>query len=147
MTTRHDIDEAEIRQRIERLVATVRSMDVASLQMLYTPDVVTFDVQGPLQRIGAVAKGKNWEEAFAAFAPPLEYEIRDLSISVGGDLALAHGFGRLSGKLRSGSTIPGFWVRWTACLRRLDGDWLIAHDHVSVPIDLESGRGLVNLEP
>jgi ketosteroid isomerase-like protein len=62
MTTRHDIDEAEIRQRIERLVATVRSMDVASLQALYTPAVVTFDVQGPLQRIGAVAKRKNWEE-------------------------------------------------------------------------------------
>jgi ketosteroid isomerase-like protein len=147
MTTQHDIDEADIRQRIERLVAAVRSMDIGGLQPLYAPDIVTFDVQGPLQRIGAEAKEKNWAEAFAAFAGPLDYEIRDLSITVSGDLAVAHGFGRLSGRLRSGSTIPGFWVRWTACLRRVNGDWLIAHDHVSVPLDVESGRGLVNLEP
>jgi hypothetical protein len=29
------------------------------------------------------------------------------------------------------------WVRWTACFRRIDGVWLIVHDHVSVPANLE----------
>ena len=40
-----------------------------------------------------------------------------------------------------------FWLRWTACFRRIDGNWLIAHDQVSVPVDPESGRALLNLEP
>ena len=33
------------------------------------------------------------------------------------------------------------WLRWTACFRRIDGVWLIVHDHVSVPADLEHGPG------
>jgi hypothetical protein len=28
-----------------------------------------------------------------------------------------------------------------------DGNWLITHDQVSVPMDVESGRALRNLEP
>jgi ketosteroid isomerase-like protein len=28
-----------------------------------------------------------------------------------------------------------FWLSWTACSRKIDGTWLIAHDHVSVPVD------------
>jgi hypothetical protein len=31
--------------------------------------------------------------------------------------------------------------------RKIDGNWLIAHDQVSVPLDLESGRALLNLRP
>jgi hypothetical protein len=32
-------------------------------------------------------------------------------------------------------------------LRKIDGNWLIVHDHVSVPIDRQSGKALLNLEP
>jgi ketosteroid isomerase-like protein len=39
------------------------------------------------------------------------------------------------------------WLRWTACFRKIDGNWLIVHDQVSVPVDPESGRALLNLEP
>jgi len=39
------------------------------------------------------------------------------------------------------------WVRATFGLRRADGRWLIAHDQVSVPLDLRSGAGLTDLEP
>jgi hypothetical protein len=34
-----------------------------------------------------------------------------------------------------------------ACFQKFDGTWRIAHDHVSVPLDLENGRALLNLEP
>ena len=37
------------------------------------------------------------------------------------------------------------WVRWTACFRRIDGVWLVVHDHVSVPADLEHGQAVLNL--
>jgi len=96
--------------------------------------------------VGAEAKWRNWVDAFTVYQRPLGYEIRDLTITVGGDVAFAHGFGRLSGTLKNGSR-AGFWVRWTACFRKIGGDWLIAHDHASVPLDVESGRALLNLEP
>lgn len=62
-------------------------------------------------------------------------------------MAFAHGFGRLSGTLRDGTATRGMWVRVTFCLRRTDGGWTIAHDQVSVPTDVASGRGVVDLEP
>jgi ketosteroid isomerase-like protein len=48
--------------------------------------------------------------------------------------------------LENGDRI-GPWVRYTAGFRKIDGNWVIAHDQVSVPIDFGSGRALVNLEP
>jgi hypothetical protein len=41
----------------------------------------------------------------------------------------------------------GPWVRWTAGFLKVDGRWLIVHDQVSVPVDIRSGRALLNLEP
>ena len=39
------------------------------------------------------------------------------------------------------------WTRVTNCFRRIDGEWLMIHDHVSVPIDLATGKALLNLSP
>jgi uncharacterized protein (TIGR02246 family) len=146
MAAQHAVEEAEIRQRIDKLVEAIRAMDLEGLKPLFAPDIVSFDVGSPLQRVGAEGKMKNWVDAFTAFQRPLGYEIRDLTITLGGDVAFAHGFSRLSGTLKNGNR-SGFWVRWTACFRKIDGNWLIAHDHVSVPLDVESGRALLNLEP
>jgi ketosteroid isomerase-like protein len=52
----------------------------------------------------------------------------------------------MSGTTTSGQTVS-MWVRWTACFRKLDGRWRITHEQVSVPIDMDSGRALLDLEP
>lgn len=147
MATQDTGMETEIRERIGDLVAAIRTKDLNALQKIYAPDIVTFDVAGPLQRIGIAGKLQNWEEAFSMFQAPLGYEIRDISIESGGDIAIAHGFGRLSGKMKNGQPAGGFWVRFTASLRRIDGTWHIAHDHASVPLDMASGKASMNLEP
>lgn len=146
MAARPGVEDAAIRTRIETLVEAIRAMDLEGVKAMYAPDIVSFDVQPPLQHVGTDAKGRNWEEAFAAFRRPLDYDVRDLAITVHGDVAFAHGFSRLRGTLKNG-TRSGFWVRATLCLRKVDGDWLIAHDHVSVPLDLATGRAVVDLEP
>ena len=63
------------------------------------------------------------------------------------DVAFAHSLNRLSGTLTGGTTATGFWVRATTCFRKVNGHWLIAHDHVSMPLDLTTGTPLLNLEP
>src|SRR5262252_7665924 len=62
--------------QIDKLVESIRAMDLEGAKSIYAPDIVTFDVGGPLQRVGAEAKGNNWEEAFAMFQRPPGYEIR-----------------------------------------------------------------------
>ena len=146
MATQHASDEADIRERIDTLVEAIRAMDLEGLKSMYAPNIVSFDVNPPLQHVGAEAKWKNWVEAFTVFQRPLGYEIRDLTITVGDDVAFGYSLNRLSGTLKNGNR-SGFWVRATICFRKIDGNWLIAHDHVSVPLDPESGRALLDLEP
>jgi ketosteroid isomerase-like protein len=146
MAAQHAIDEADIRQRIGKLVEAIRAMDLAGVKPIYAPDIVSFDFVPPLQHVGAEAKLKNWVDVFTAYERPLGYEIRDLTITVGNDVAFGRSFNRISGTLKNGDR-SDYWVRWTTCFRKVDGSWLIAHDQVSVPTDVKSGRSLLNLEP
>jgi ketosteroid isomerase-like protein len=146
VTTQPTVDEADVRARIGMLAQSIRAMDLEGVMSNYAPHIVSFDVQAPLRQVGAQGKRKNWVEAFAVFQPPLDYEIRDLTIAVSGDAAFAYSINRLSGALSNG-TRAGMWVRATLCFRKIDGSWLIEHDHASVPLDLASGTAVLNLQP
>ena len=146
MATQHSIDEADIRQRIDKLAEAIRAMDLEGVMSIYSPDLLSFDIVPPLQHVGAEAKRKNWVDAFAIYQRPLGYEIRDLTIALSSDLAFGHSLNRISGTLKNGNK-SDFWLRATTCLRKIDGNWLIVHDQASVPVDPESGTALLNLEP
>ncbi|KAB1905750.1 nuclear transport factor 2 family protein [Micromonospora sp. AMSO31t] len=146
MPRRHEADEATIRQQVNEIVEGLRNKDLEGLRRLYTADVVSFDVEPPLQHVGVDAKLTNWAAVFAIF-DTVSYEVRDLTLTVGDDVAFGHGFGRLSGTLRDGTATNGMWVRVTFCFEKIDGRWLIAHDQVSVPFDVRSGKGIVDLQP
>jgi ketosteroid isomerase-like protein len=147
VATQRAVDEADIRRQLGTLIEAIRAMDLERLKPIYASGIVSFDVGPPLQRVGVEGKCRNWEEAFTVFQPPIGFEIRDLTITSGGDVAFGHGFNRLSGTLKNGSVSSGVWVRATFCLRKIDGEWLIVHDHASVPLDFASGRPVMNLEP
>jgi ketosteroid isomerase-like protein len=107
---------------------------------------VSFDIVPPLQYVGADAYRKHWEEAFASFPGPIDYEIADLSITLGDDVAFTHSFNRLSGTMNTGQKV-GNWLRWTACFRKIGGKWLIVHMQASVPVALETGKAVLDLKP
>ncbi|MFE1949296.1 YybH family protein [Streptomyces sp. NPDC059524] len=146
METQRATDEAEIRRHIDKLVEGLEKKDLEALRRLYAPDIVSFDVQPPLQHVGVDAKLANWTPVFTAFET-VTYEVRDLVVTVGDDVAFAHGFGRLGGTLKDGTVIGGMWVRATHCLRKTGGAWLIVHDQVSVPLDVATGAGVTDLQP
>jgi ketosteroid isomerase-like protein len=146
MPSHREVAEAQIRQQIGKIVEGIRTQDLEGLKRLYMADVVSFDVEPPLQHVGVAAKMRNWSNVFTFFRDAT-YEVRDLELTVGEDVAFGHGFGRLSGTLRNGTATSGMWVRATFCLQKVDGNWLIAHDQVSVPLDISSGKGVTDLEP
>jgi ketosteroid isomerase-like protein len=146
MPSHREVAEAQIRMQIDKIVGGIRTQDLEGLKRLYTADVVSFDVEPPLQHVGVAAKMKNWSNVFTFFRDAT-YEVRDLELTVGEDVAFGHGFGRLSGTLRNGTAMSGMWVRATFCFQKVDGNWLIAHDQVSVPLDISSGKGMTDLEP
>ncbi|MEU4451350.1 nuclear transport factor 2 family protein [Nocardioides sp. NPDC023903] len=139
-------EEAAIRRQIEKVVEGLRAKDLEALREPYATDVVSFDVEPPLQHVGIGAKLANWARVFEVFET-VDYELRDLALTMGGDVAFGHAFGRLSGTMKNGVATVGMWVRVTYGLRKIDGTWRIAHDQVSVPLDILSGTGMVDLEP
>ena len=141
----HVIVESEIRQRLDTLVEAIRAMDLDSVMSTYAPDIVSFDIEPPLKHTGAEAKKRNWAKVFSIYQRPLDYELRDLAIVVGDDVAFGHGLVRVRGTLKNGN-ITEHRFRLTTCFRKIAGNWLIAHDHVSAPLDLPNDRALLNLE-
>jgi ketosteroid isomerase-like protein len=146
MPTQREVDDANIRRQVDKIIERVGAKDLDGLHQLYATDVVSFDVEPPLQHVGIEAKLKNWAGAFAFFQD-VSYELRNLTFTVSDEVAFGHGFARLSGTLKDGSATSGMWVRITYCFRKFNSDWLIAHDHVSVPFDMPSGKGVADLEP
>jgi ketosteroid isomerase-like protein len=138
--------EALIRQRVEDGTKAIHAKDINGIMSLYAPDIVSFDIVPPLRYVGADNKRRAWQEAFAAYTGPIAYEVRDLNVMTQGELAFVHSLNHVNGTLASGH-ITNLWLRWTACFRRIDGVWLVVHDHVSVPADLEHGHAVLNLPP
>ena len=139
------MDEEALRSRIDTLVTAVCARDLDAVRAMFAADVVSFDIVPPLRHIGVDAKTKNWVDVFAAYEE-IDYEVRDLTVAVDGDLAFSYSVNRISGTLRTGMP-TAMWVRWTGCWRRIDGEWLIVHDQISVPSDLMTGTALTRLEP
>ena len=139
------VAEALIRQRIEDTVKALRAKEIDAVMSVYASNIVSFDIVPPLRYVGADNKRRPWAEAFAAYTR-FDYEVRDLNVTVHGDVAFVHSLNNVNGTLASGQ-ITDIWLRWTACFRRIDGVWLVVHDHVSVPANLEHGQAAVNLKP
>jgi uncharacterized protein (TIGR02246 family) len=145
-TENEAVDEAQIRRLIENKLEAVRAKDVDGATSHYAPDVLSFDVVNPLQYIGADAIRKRLEAWFSSFQGSIGLEIRDLSITVGEAVAFSHCLSHVSATKADGVKLDMWW-RETACYRKIEGKWIITHQHSSVPFDVESGKASLDLKP
>jgi uncharacterized protein (TIGR02246 family) len=139
-------DDAEIRALIDDRVEAVRARDVNRAMSSIAPDIWTFDVVNSLQSLGSEASRKRTEAWFSSFQGPIGFEMRDLRISMGDEVAFSHSLNRYSGT-QEGAVEIDMWVRATTCYRKIDGKWVITHEHQSVPFDGETGRASTDLTP
>jgi ketosteroid isomerase-like protein len=80
MPARDKTAEDQIRRQVDKIVEGIRVQSVAGLRRLYAADVVSFDVEPPLQHVGVEAKMKNWANVFTLFRD-VTYEVRDLTLT------------------------------------------------------------------
>ncbi|MEU4194238.1 nuclear transport factor 2 family protein [Kribbella sp. NPDC026611] len=146
MTTDNAVAEVDVRHRIDTLLDAVRTGDLDAIKTIFAPNLVSFDIEPPLRHLGARKKWSNWEQVFTAFQLPLEYETRDLTVLVDGDLAVVYSLNHLNASLLTGGKID-YWLRWTSAWQRLDGEWMIVHDQVSVPTNFPEGTSAMDLTP
>ena len=141
-----DSTRSEIIEFLRRQADAMRAKDLDRLMTFYAPDVVYFDVVPPLRYVGADALRGRFTRWFAGFRGPIDLAIRDLTVAISGDLAVAHWLSRAGGTLQDGHE-AGTWVRGSNCSRRTPGGWSVTHEHISVPADLRSATAAVDLTP
>ena len=148
MTVKESIakNDAAIRELIDGFVKAIRTKDINGVMSVFAPEVVSFDLGPPLQHGGGETFMKRWQELFESYQSPIDYEVRDLSVTAGDDVAFSHSLNRIGGTMKNGQKSDR-WLRWTAGYRKSNGKWLIVHEQVSVPVDMRNGKAALDLRP
>jgi ketosteroid isomerase-like protein len=98
----------------------------------HSPDALIFDVLWPMKHEGAEAYRRSWDGWQPDTQGEGTFEFEDLAVCAGADVAFAHGFIRCGGTLPNGKVFTDL-VRATFCLRKANGAWKVAHQHISKP--------------
>ena len=148
MQTEQTRAEHEVRAVLDDWAQGRRTKDPDRVLAHFTEDEVQFVMAPPLQFSGADAWRKDALQAwFATFEGPIGFEVAQLHVAASEEVAFCHFLGRLSATAVNGGPFS-VWNRVTLGLRKIDGRWLIAHAHESVPFYMDgSFRAAVDLEP
>ena len=92
-------------------------------------------------------EGDGLADWYRSWQGPIGYEIRDLDITAGEDVAFSHSLNHMSGTRTDGERTD-LWFRETVCLRKAGGAWKITHEHNSVPLYMDgTGKAATDLQP
>ena len=133
--------KAEIKALEDQFVAAFKAKDVDAIMKVYVPDqsLLVFDVTPPRQYVGAAAYRKDWQEFLGNFNGPITVELSNLDILADHNLAYGHSIQHVAGTDKAGKPMD-FTVRVTDVYRKIKRHWYIIHEHVSVPVDMATGK-------
>lgn len=135
-------DEAQIRTLEHRFADAFKAKDVDRIMENYehSQDLVVFDVVPRREYLGWDVYKKDWQSMFASIDGPIPlFEVKDLTIHVDGNLAYSYSFQHHLAKTKAGGS-QDVTVRVTDVYRKIGGKWLIVQEHVSVPVDPQTGK-------
>ena len=140
-------DKAQIEGLEKQFAAAVQAKDAAKIMAFYAPDgLFVFDLVPPRQYVGQAAYKKDWEDVFAGTVGPVQFSVSDLAVTAVGSVAYSHSIQdiRFTGKNGKANSLV---VRVTDVYRKMGGKWLIVQEHVSVPVDLDTGKPDLQSKP
>jgi uncharacterized protein (TIGR02246 family) len=125
-------DEAAIRNVVESWTAAVRRRDFGGILQNHSSDIVMFDVPPPFQSKGIEAYKKTWDLFFSWSSDPVPFDITEMNITAGRDVAFVVAAMRCAEPGDAGAQ-KELDFRLTVGLPKIDGQWTITHEHHSVP--------------
>lgn len=140
--------QRDIEQLFDRWRTAFEARDLNGVMSVYAPGarLVAYDLVPPLQFRGAEAYRKDYSEIFAQFDGPLRVEFPQVKVEAGADTAFAYGLEHMTGTLKDGTPVD-LWWRYTGGLKYVNDHWVIVHEHVSVPVDMATGKARMDLKP
>jgi uncharacterized protein (TIGR02246 family) len=126
------VNEAAIRELVQSWARAVRAKDLDGILANHSTDILMFDVPPPLQSKGIEAYKKTWELFFSWSNDPVVFDIKDMDIIAGSDVAFVAALMRCAGTEKNGERIE-LEFRLTIGLRRIGDQWIVLHEHHSIP--------------
>ena len=124
-------DEADIRELILGWAKAVRNEDFSGIRAHHDPDILMFDVPPPFQSRGLDSYMATWDIFYPSQARPITFDFKQIEITAGADVAFATAIGHC-GYIERSVTID-LKFRLTMGFQKKNGDWVIVHEHHSVP--------------
>ena len=141
MKTLEKTNEDQIRELTQQWLKAVHARDAEAVMACYADDVIAYDLFTPTKVTGVGDYRKNYEMWFQCCQGPMNYEIKELDIVAGDEVAFCRSLNRMTGPNPEGKE-EETWIRVTVCFQKQAGAWKVVHEHVSVPLDMESQKGV-----
>ena len=141
LTASASSDKDAIAALIERWSKAFDAHEVDGVMANYAlgDQLFVFDVIPPREYPSWDAYKKDWQELFAQFPGHIHNTISEVSIAVDGSTAYSHYVDDTTMTAKDGTTSE-VAARMTDVYRKIGGKWLIVLEHVSVPVDLATGK-------
>ena len=113
------------------------SLDLHEIIAHCSADVSLFDVS--TQMSGIAAYQQLWERDLAYLRTGLRVFRDHLNVHAAPDLAFVSCYSKVD--VESGAPTPDIpWCRTPLCFRKKRHQWKIVHQHISMPVDMQSGQ-------
>ena len=129
--------ESEVRTIVQNSAKAISEGDRKAILAHHSSDLLMFDFPGTVK--GLDAYDKTWDFFFANPLGPISFIPREIAVSAGDDIAfvscMVHCEGTSAGPVD---------LRLTTGLRKVGTDWIIVHEHHSVPTKEERLTGPIS---
>jgi uncharacterized protein (TIGR02246 family) len=137
-------DEAAIRAALNDITAAYQVRDANRAMASYAPNVLVFDLPPPLEQVGKAGNLKTTQVVMEYSTGPMIFAYRDVNVTIfDPEYAYSTAIVALAWKMKTGSAV-NLLDRTTDVWQKIDGKWLIIHEHNSVPVDMVTGKAVFN---
>lgn len=137
-------DERELMELIDDFSMAIEQKNIEKIMSFYSDEVVAFDLMPPLKYVGKSEYRKAWQNITKAKGP-FVFEFHDLHLESCSDVAFCHSLVNMQADMGDGEM--NTWIRYTGGFRKINGSWRIVHESTSVPIDMNTQKGMFDLRP
>jgi ketosteroid isomerase-like protein len=126
-------EENQVREVLESWAKATRQNRKDDILKNHAPDLLIFDVLPPMKYESAESYRRSWDDWQPETQGEGQFDLENLAVTVGSNVAFAHCFIRCGGTAPDGRSFQDL-VRATFCLKKLGGLESLAPD-ISKPFE------------
>ncbi len=141
---------SKVQDVLEIYKTAVYEKDVEKFLSMYAPEMHIYDCWGKWEVKDLFSWKKNVAEWFNGLNEDgvlLKVDFRDLVVEEDANLAIVYCTVTFTAhKEEAGEQLRQMTNRFTYGLKKVNESWFIAHEHSSLPINIETGKGIFNMK-